>query len=444
MLLSLLFAATLTTILPAGVQASSYADPPQLLPEVEHAEDVKVLWITVGLGPDLHARYGHTFLRFDLPGYPQPWIYNWGMFSFQDPWFPIKFYLGKRLYWVGNVDIRQLLIFYKRSEDRNVWQQPLRLTTSQKKDLMRRVNEVLTAEKMFFRYEHFSANCATIPRDLLDEVLGGYIKRQLNSQPSPVTFRHYVTGHMAFYPALGFLLDLTMNSLLDRPLTLWDESFYPIKLSSFLAGLPALDDEGNPRLKSLLGSREILVTATSTHESQVGSFALWFLILWAFPLTALLLLSRSSHHGKRGYRILFSFYSLCWGGFSALVGAVMLISWLFSTHYDMHHNLNLWLLCCTDVIMMLWGWRALQGRSWCPAHAGRPKEKVIFTPFSRVYLIGRSITLLLYLSIFLSGFAQQNISTALLYVLPLQAGYLLLCWLLITQKRSEKLRQPLH
>ena len=404
-------------------QSSPYAKTPQLLPIPASMEDVEVMWVTVGLGKHLHARYGHTFLKFVLREYPQPWIYNWGMFSFQDPLFPINFYLGHRQYWVGNMDERQLKIFYERHEDRNVWQQKISLTTSQKKHLIELVNESLQPDRMFFRYEHFSANCATIPRDLLNQVLGGYLKRELSKQAAPVNFRYYVTEHMAFYPPLGFLLDLAMNSLLDGELTLWQESFYPLRLAEFLSSLPAVDDQGNPIPESsLLGPSQSMVQASSEHNSQKGFFGLFFLLTWLISLLVIGAFSLLQKKPPTTAR-LWGLYSVLWGLFSGGVGLIMVISWMFSTHYDMHHNLNLWLLFPTDFLFVYWGLKALRGKPW----------KKWLLSYSSI----RLSMLALYLLISLSGLSTQDISTALKYVLPIQVVYLALG--LLYKKEEEAL-----
>lgn len=442
-LLLALFSTSLSPIFSSGwtsatVQASPLtARPPEILPEFKDLSDVKVSWITVGLGPQIHSRYGHSFLKFELTTTSRSWLYNWGMFSFENPLFPLKFFLGDRQYWVESMDLRQIMIIYQRHEDRNVWEQEITLTDKQKKLLIHGVNDALKPENRFFQYEHFTANCATIPRDILNATLGGYIYRQLSTQPAGVDYRFYVTEHMAKFPPLSFLLDLTMNSLLDTPLSKWQESFYPVKLSEHLSALPALDDLGHPReAVTLFGAKKHLITASSNHETRTGSFPLWFALSWASAL-ALLWMGFIKWSHRRGYRILFGLYSILWGLLSSGVGLIMIISWIFSTHLDMHHNLNLWLLSVTDLIFIGWGVTSLRRSQRIPSIRMYFPHK----PWHLVYISLRGVCLMTFAVISVSSLSQQNVSTAMTYIWPLQVGYIGLCAALWWRENSQKTKK---
>ena len=135
-----------------GYSAKSHYSVPRPIPEYLPISDLEIELYTVGLGPEVYMRYGHTLLGFHFKSSSTRYIYNWGMFDFSDPLFPINFYLGKRTYWVGESELDGLLKLYKNYEDRNVFRDILNLTEHQKSKLVFETNQLLTDEKMFFQY----------------------------------------------------------------------------------------------------------------------------------------------------------------------------------------------------------------------------------------------------------------------------------------------------
>ena len=412
----------------ATAHAQSSPRPPQPLPEIEDVEATNFYLITVGLGPKIHARYGHTFVHVVSGDTGISYIYNWGMFSFNDPFFFAKFYLGDRQYWVASTPIREILYLYEKKEDRNVWQQKIHLTSQQKAKFLANIRKAISKENMFFQYEHFYANCATIPRDLLNQALDGYLKKQLSSLSVDKKYRYYVREHMAYIPPLGFLLDIVMNSSLDGSLNRWDESFYPIKLAEYLSELQRIDDKNQPIPEEpLLGKAESLVKASSDHLSSRGHFALYFSMICGFFLLIMLISTWYPHHSYLRIRDSLSLLFSCfWGLFCGTLGLIMLISWIFSTHLDMHHNLNLLLFFVTDFLYILWAMMYLK-----PLAHNKQKTKktwVFSSPrVCRSYLLVHLIASIFYLVIPIAGLSQQNISTTLYYLMPLQIGFCL--WL---------------
>lgn len=405
----------------AGCHHTYALDPPEPLPVITDVASTEVSLITVGLGNALHARYGHTFIKIKTKGNLER-IYNWGMFSFDDPLFGLKFYLGDRTYWVASTEQRELEYLYQKIENRNVWQQKIHLSPIQLSRFLKAVTEAIRAENMFFRYEHFFANCATIPRDLINDALGGYLSDELGSQISDKTYRDYVKDHMAFIPPLGMALDVLMNSKLDSPMSLWDETFYPAKLSEYLSTLDALSDDFKPDpTTKLLGPKIPLVGASNDHHSKTGSFGSIFCLIMSLSLALLILMwwIPVPHKMRSIYRIWAVMMSVFWGAISGGLGTLMVISWLFSTHLDMHHNLNLALFYPTDFVFMIWG-LSIKSKRLCAGYMG-------------VHLISMAILTAAYLL----GIIEQDIHTSITQLMPIQLGFLI--WLV-----TRLFRRPKH
>ena len=334
--------------------------PPRKIKVPENIEDTRVSILTVGLGEALYMRYGHTLLKVESGDDGRSYMYNWGMFSFNDPAFAYNFYLGQRIYWVGETNQRYVTKLYRDYEDRSVYEQTINLTNLQKSKLIEIINENLTAEKMFFNYEHFSSNCATKPRDFIDKALGGYISRNLSkSILDGTTYRNYVRENMNKPPVIGFILDILMSSDLDKTLTKWDETFYPPKLSEHLSLLAAIDDEGEPiEGKPLLGPKRSLVSTKSDHKSSsfmfIIPFSITFLVIMLVLFREVLLYSTRKKF-SRYFFLGIGLLSISWGLFSGLMGFLMLLSWGVSTHLDMHHNVNLFVFFFIDFLFVYSG-----------------------------------------------------------------------------------------
>ena len=365
-----------------------------------------VYWYTVGLGHAIHTRYGHTLIRIVQKTLPRDRTYNWGMFDFSDPALPLNFFTGRLRYWLGfEHSIGWHIRFYRNYEKRPLWEDRLRLTPAQSQHFVAQVKQKSTPEHKYFWYHHFYKNCATIPRDILNNVLYGKLKQRYAAEDSGTTLRSYVRHNLNTPPFVGWFLDITMNSLLDQPLSKWDEMFYPLKLREHLQDFRALDDEGNPLdLPLLHDSRQLLRTEMPqpplTNYALIVSSLLWGVTLSAWATR----------------RRLFSGLALAlYGLFATFFGTVMLGSWLFSTHLDLHHNANLWLFWPLDIF-----WLVYAGKWIC----GNSDERGICNRHSATRLLQLHLIAAIIYSIGnMSGWVMQDCSDVMMYLLPPFFGF---------------------
>lgn len=325
-----------------------------------HGEDLQFELLTVGLGEGPEARYGHTLLRVMNLKSGRSINVNWGLFDFNAPGFLLNFFLGKLRYWVGVENDSAVLRAYRDHEKRPVLIERLNLSIQQKEKLWQRVREQLQPEKKYFWYQYFFRNCATFPRDYLDEVLEGRIRAEFSGKSASQSFRTYVRENLNKPPFFAFILDIVMNSRLDQEISQWTEMFYPPKLREYLSQIPATDDNGNPLPDQMLLSEPRKLVDLPDVPSDAWQLH-WFFAALSGPLALMFLIclcaSPGSRKNPRRGRI-FSF--LCtgacgglWGIFSGSLGLIMLISWLFSDHADLHHNANLWLFWPLDFMYIL-------------------------------------------------------------------------------------------
>lgn len=357
--------------------------------------------ITVGLGKQLYARYGHTVLRIIDRDTGADYNFNWGIFDYRSQVaFGFVFFKGILTYKLGMQRYSHMHSHYTRRENRSMSQNKINFTEQQKAELFSLIATNMRPENLTYHYQYFFDNCATIIRDYLDRVLHGKIKATYAKQMTAQTFRDYVRGNLNRPAIVIFGLDMLMNSRIDYPLSKWQEMFYPLKLQQYLHELRAVDDEGNFTAEPLLGVEEVIYQGDPWLSSDVNSFVV-------FGSAALLLLLISGLLYWRGNsRLLYSMLLMLWGVFAALLSILMLVSWAYSEHLDLHHNANLWLFWPTDVFFCCIGWCIVRRRA------------LRWPRFLRGYCLAHLVAWLLLASLHFLGIITQNVDNVLWYVAP--------------------------
>ena len=375
----------------------------------EPDDSVQIYLMTVGIGDQIYARFGHTMIRVVDPKKGQDAVYNWGMFDFADPAFAWKFFKGVLLYRVGVQGYERTIEHYKDYEMRPLWQERLNLTAAQKRILLERISWNMRPENVRYPYQYFTNNCATKPRDYLDEAVGGAIKAKYDGEPSGKSWRWYVREYLNDNPVVGLGLEVLMNGDVDRKISRWDEMFFPPKLREGLLNLPALDDNGRPDAggRMLLGDTVQLVKLPDAASGDRNSFVLaqmLFGIPVFFFFAAMVgvggirrTLARSHPEQWTGrvawatldasHRFLVHLAQGClglglcgWALLSGSLGAIQVASWMLSSHTDLHHNANLWLFWPTDFLFFIVGWKSILN-----ALHGSIKHRAILSNSVRFY-----------------------------------------------------------
>ncbi|MFK7823250.1 MAG: DUF4105 domain-containing protein [Oligoflexales bacterium] len=372
--------------------------------------------LTAGLGDGIAARYGHTILKMvDRESFRESNI-NWGMFNFSDPYLPLNFFLGQLRYWVSDEPGQHLYERYKYFEKRSVISDKINLSESQKVELFDLIMKNLEPENRFFWYQYFYKNCSTIPRDYLDQVLKGAVKKTFENDISSTNFRNYVRINLNRPPIIAFFLDIVMNARLDAPLPKWVEMFYPQKLREYLLTLPAYDDAGKSIANSkLLTDTKVIVDLPDVPEDP-WTMHPWFLgfnllgMILGFGLLQIKSQSKNKprlHLLGRGIIGLFLGF---WSLFAGILGFTMLSSWMFSMHLDLYHNANLFLLWPTDLLFLIPGGSFLFVKKLGPP--SRLMRVIYYLAIAHLFVIP------FWVLACLLGFILQNCNLVILYLAP--------------------------
>src|SRR5690606_19315610 len=116
--------------------------------------------------------------------------YNWGLFSFEQDGFIVRFLRGHMDYWMDGMDAESMASYYIRS-DRSIWAQELNLTPDQRLALRDFVEWNALPENRFYRYDYFRDNCSTRVRDAIDLALGGQLRAQTADALTDASYRDH-------------------------------------------------------------------------------------------------------------------------------------------------------------------------------------------------------------------------------------------------------------
>ncbi|KAA4675088.1 DUF4105 domain-containing protein, partial [Bacteroides ovatus] len=161
-------------------------------------DSIRLSLLTCAPGEEIYSLFGHTAIRYENPSQGIDVVFNYGLFSFNTPNFIFRFSLGETDYQLGATDYERFAAEYA-FFGRSVWQQTLNLTDEEKTELIRLLQENYRPENRVYRYNFFYDNCATRPRDKIEESIAGKVIYPAEPQDGSLTFRdivhQYCKGH---------------------------------------------------------------------------------------------------------------------------------------------------------------------------------------------------------------------------------------------------------
>jgi hypothetical protein len=392
-------------------------------------DQVDIYLHTIDRGDLIYNNFGHTAIRVQDRQSGADWVFNWGLFDFGEPVaFAFKFYRGILIYKLGVYPYRFAQRQYI-AERRTVWQDKLALSNAEKQAFLQKLIWNAQPEHRSYTYDYFFDNCSTRPRDYLDFALKGAIQQVTEAESVGLTFREFVRQGYNTNPFIQLSLDILMNSRIDRQVSVWESMFHPLYLRQALLDVAL----GQPLISDSKVLYEFPRPKPAVVDGPTG-FAL-------FGLTGLALILACWQIGPRltrsnqplpipvkrpnernppwlraGFRILggFAFVGWLYGG---LLGLLMLLTWLFSAHQDLHHNLNLLVFWPTDLMFLapaaVW---LVKGRAWLLQ--GR------WYTFWRRYILLHAIVGIGLAMSWALGDLSQNCDQVVLFVLPVYLGLL--------------------
>lgn len=188
--------------------------------------------LTCGPGDEVWSYYGHTALRIEDKVHHSDIVVNWGLFSFRQGNFILRFVFGHTDYQMGIMPTLDFIAEYS-SQRRWVRQQRLRLTRDEKLAISRAIEANYRIENRTYRYNFFYDNCTTRARNIVFD----NIDKQDVAYPSlavPTTYRNEIHQWNKTHRWARFGNDLLLGYEADKNIGVKAYEFLPDNLSKNL------------------------------------------------------------------------------------------------------------------------------------------------------------------------------------------------------------------
>ena len=179
-------------------------------------DSIRLSLLTCAPGEEIYSLFGHTAIRYEDPANGIDAVFNYGLFSFNTPNFILRFSLGETDYQLGATDYAHFAAEYA-FDGRSVWQQTLNLSKEEKAELIRLLQKNYLPENRVYRYNFFYDNCATRPRDKIEESIDGKVIYPAEPQDGSLSFRDIVHQYCKGHPWARFGIDLCIGSEAEPP-----------------------------------------------------------------------------------------------------------------------------------------------------------------------------------------------------------------------------------
>ncbi|UNK56682.1 DUF4105 domain-containing protein [Pseudoxanthomonas daejeonensis] len=286
--------------------------------------------MTMQPGEVFFERFGHDAIVVVDPDTGAATSYNFGFFDPSEPDFLSRFIRGEMMYHLVAMPAMQDLAQY-REAGRGVRIQWLDLEPAQAHALSAALAERARPENSRYRYDYFTANCATQVRDMLDTAMGGALQSQLAGRSRGNTYRSEAVRLARPAPWMWLGFDVGLGPYADRPLSRWEEAFVPMRLADSLR--EARNSAGRP----LVQAEDELLPHRIAPEPLDAPRRWWPWLLAGLACAA------GIGAARRRPRALAAFALPLWL-LSGLAGLLLAFLWSSTAHQAGWANRNLFLL----------------------------------------------------------------------------------------------------
>ena len=307
-----------------------------LHPSEPPGSELSIAIMTMGVGAEVWERFGHNAIVVTDRRAGTSMAYNYGMFSFRQENFLLRFLQGRMWYWMAAFPTEDDVPRYM-AAGRSVWLQELNLSPAQRARLRDDLETNARPENRFYRYDYYRDNCSTRVRDAIDRVLNGAIRAQM-SGPASGSYRFHTlrlnTNNLPLYTGL----DLVLGQGADVPVTRWQEMFLPLKLRDYLREVRVPDSSG--ALVPLVSSERALYESSKypVPDAPPG-WAAGYLVL-GIALGGLFWWGGVAGRRSGGARRVLLFGGTAWALITGLAGTILVGLWGLTDHLIASRNEN--------------------------------------------------------------------------------------------------------
>lgn len=298
-------------------------------------DSIRISLLTCSPGDAIYSLFGHTAIRYEQPSHNIDAVFNYGLFSFNTPNFILRFALGETYYLLGVQSYESFKNEYE-YYGREVRQQALNLSEEEKALLIDLLKTNSLPENRTYHYNFFYDNCATRPRDKIEESINGeVVYPELSKNTNSATFRQLIHQYTKNNPWSRFGIDLCVGSDADKPITNRQMMFIPFYLEE--AYSKAEIKKGDK--STLLAQPSIIIVEKSTPAEELPLIAKIGDIITPLRLSLLLFIIVASLtiYGIKNKRSLWGI-DLVLFPLAGIVGCVLAFLALLSQHPAVSSN----------------------------------------------------------------------------------------------------------
>jgi len=320
--------------LPAAAQAASAAGAPVAAATATPRIGV----VTMQPGTVFFERFGHDAIVVEDPRSGQATSYNFGYFDPGEDDFVSRFARGEMMYYLVALPLQEDLSYYAQT-GRGASVQWLDLPPAQAQAVADDLAWRARPENARYRYDYYTANCATMVRDTLDKAMGGTLHAQLSGRSRGNTYRSESVRLASPAPWMWLGFDLGLGPFADQPLSRWQEAFVPMRLASALAEVR--NSEGRP----LVQAHQVLLPHTIDAEPAEQARRWWPWLLSGLLVAAGVVAARARRRLLAA--LVLPFWLAC-----SIGGGLLVFLWGFSDHHAAWANRNLLQLSPLCVLLL--------------------------------------------------------------------------------------------
>lgn len=321
------------------------------------SDSVRVSLLTCAPGSEIYSLFGHTALRYENPTKGEDWVFNYGMFSFNTPNFVMRFVKGETDYQLGVIPFRYFEGEYA-MRGSSVYQQELNLTSQEKENIIRLLEENYRPANRTYRYNYFYDNCTTRARDKVEQGIEGKVvyPKGVKECSFRQIVREYTDGHE--WSAFG--IDLCLGSEADEPIDERKQMFSPFYMLEFARG--AMIHRADTIVPFVKEEKLLLDFSSKDEELFEKDEEVFLPSPWACALIWWVLTFVVTTLGIKNGKVYWLWDALLFGA-QGISGCVIAFLFFFSVHPTVGSN---WLLMILNPLPLFYMpfmlYRAIKGK----------------------------------------------------------------------------------
>lgn len=194
-------------------------------------DSLEISLLTCEPHQNVYSLYGHSAIHVRNHSNGVDVVVNYGMFSFDKPFFILRFVFGLTDYYMA-IEPYDYFCEQYFSYGSGVFEQVLNLNSEEKSKIVRALEENYRPENRIYRYNYFYDNCTTRARDILLKQLNGKIVFPAHQHNEKATFRKLIHNCNYEHPWAAFGNDLLLGYQADLTIDDKDMQFIPGNLKA--------------------------------------------------------------------------------------------------------------------------------------------------------------------------------------------------------------------